>query len=558
MHQTLYRKYRPLYLNEVCGQDVIVQILSNQLKNDKISHAYLFSGPRGTGKTSVAKILARTINCTEEKKPCLSCRFCTLRQEDNLDIIEIDAASNNGVEEIRELKSKINLTPSFGKYKVYIVDEVHMLTASAFNALLKTLEEPPSYALFILATTEIHKVPETILSRCQRLDFKRLTEDAISERLTYIKDKEKIKVNKEAIAAIAQIVQGGMRDAISLLEQAEAYNPEGATAEDVHEINGSLGKEDLKNLLEKIANNDKQAIINEVENYYATGKSMTKVLEEVLRYMRQLFLDMNDDQIRKTFKTEKKLLLNEIISLNNFVNEMKYDSQPKTLLQISLLNFADKIKNEFGGKEEQELEKTKEIPVMSKKEHKIAKKEPKPPKNDVKTPKNDPKEIENQEEPSENKEQDEDLITLKRIRIDNTFAKISKNFKKELCNLINEHKIAITKQETHGHLLLDGEIKAASDEHQYFIITFDSATCCELYNRNLPKIEKVLNRILDKELKTIALEKKEWEEYRQEYKNKKRKYEYKQENGEADHYLKKKKKKANIIEKNYGELIKVK
>ena len=223
MYQALYRKYRPKNLDEVGGQDTIVKIIKNSILNNKINHAYLFAGPRGTGKTSVAKIFAKMVNCEnlEKGNPCGKCTSCTV--PNNSDIIEIDAASNNGVDEIRELRNKVNLVPSYGKYKVYIIDEVHMLTTGAFNALLKTLEEPPAHIIFVLATTDPHKIPETILSRCQRLDFKKISENNIVKRLSEIANIENIDIEEPALYEIARLSDGGMRDSIGMLDQAVAY-----------------------------------------------------------------------------------------------------------------------------------------------------------------------------------------------------------------------------------------------------------------------------------------------------------------------------------------------
>ena len=252
MYQALYRKYRPKNFSEVVGQNVIVQTLKNSIINNSINHAYLFSGPRGTGKTSMAKIFANTINCESivDGEKCNNCVFCT--QNKNDDIIEIDAASNNGVDEIRELRSKVSLVPSLGKYKVYIIDEVHMLTVGAFNALLKTLEEPPNHAVFILATTEPHKIPLTILSRCQQFNFKKISENTIFERLSYIANKEKINITKDAIMEIATTCDGGMRDAISMLDQAHSYSSENIDLNVINDINGNVSEEEIYNLTKYI------------------------------------------------------------------------------------------------------------------------------------------------------------------------------------------------------------------------------------------------------------------------------------------------------------------
>ena len=261
MYQTLYRKYRPLNLDEVVGQQVIVKTLKNAILNNQLSHAYLFTGPRGTGKTSIAKILARTINCTNlnDTTPCNKCVNCTQNLNQPVDIIEIDAASNNGVDEIRELKSKVNLVPTINKYKVYIIDEVHMLTTGAFNALLKTLEEPPAHIIFILATTEPHKIPMTILSRCQRFDFKRISNRDLVKRLKYVVDQEKIKIEENCLEEIARLSNGGMRDALSILDQVNAYADDQIKIEQIHEINGTLTPVEIKNFILNIKNKKRKA-----------------------------------------------------------------------------------------------------------------------------------------------------------------------------------------------------------------------------------------------------------------------------------------------------------
>ena len=249
MYQALYRKYRPKTFEDVVGQKTTIKTLENSIVNDRITHAYLFTGPRGTGKTSIAKIFAKVINCHNRQNftPCDECISC--KQVQNVDIIEMDAASNNGVDEIREIRDKVNLVPSFGKYKVYIVDEVHMLSNQAFNALLKTLEEPPSHVIFILATTEPHKIPETILSRCQRYDFKKISEKDIYERIKYICKEEKIEIEEEAIKLISKVSDGGLRDSISLLDQLIAYTNDVINVNDVNDVYGIISKYEIIDLL---------------------------------------------------------------------------------------------------------------------------------------------------------------------------------------------------------------------------------------------------------------------------------------------------------------------
>ncbi len=536
MHQTLYRKYRPRSLNDICGQDVIITILGNQFKNEKTVHAYLFSGPRGTGKTSVAKIFARSLNCEGKVKPCGECNFCKQRQEDTLDIIEIDAASNNGVDEIRELKSKISLAPTYGKNKIYIIDEVHMLTSSAFNALLKTLEEPPRYATFILATTEPHKVPETILSRCQRLDFLRLSEQAIKKRLEFIKNEEKISIEDSALEEIARLAQGGMRDAISLMEQASAYSPTLITVSDVHKINGSLDEKELKELLKEMENGRLDKILLKIDQYYGEGKNMVKVTEELIDYLRKELVEMKCNKTTdKELETKK---LEKILRLNQFLYDMKQDNNPKTLFEIALIDYAE----EFGDVPRETLKEEKnDVPreTLKKEKNNVSRETLiKEEKNNVPRGTLDEKSLEK----------------LKRIRIDNTFSKVSRQFKTELNEQLKIKMFEIVKK--NGHLLFDGEIVAASDEHQYFIIRFDSITCAEMYNGDLKRIEKILKEELKMKIKTIAVDNEEWDQYREEFKNKKRKYQFVEENGEAEKV--KKNEEKNEIEHSFADLIETK
>jgi DNA polymerase III subunit gamma/tau len=270
MYQALYRKYRPKVFDDVVGQEAIIKTLINEIINDKFSHAYIFAGPRGTGKTSVAKILAKTIVCEfkNDSTPCDKCVTCTqINKGQSVDIIEIDAASNNGVEEVRELKNKVNLVPSFGKYKIYIIDEVHMMTNSAFNALLKTLEEPPAHAIFILATTDPQKVPLTILSRCQRFDFKKINESLIKKQVLEISKKEKIKITDDAALEIARLSDGALRDAIGMLDQAFSYENKEITIKEVRELNGVISNDDIDKMLSYIYNGETIASLELVEEF---------------------------------------------------------------------------------------------------------------------------------------------------------------------------------------------------------------------------------------------------------------------------------------------------
>ena len=343
MYCALYRKYRPNTFDDVVGQDIIIKTLKNSIMNQKINHAYLFAGPRGSGKTSIAKIFAQTVNCLnlDGVNRCGECVFCTqLKERQTIDIIEIDAASNNGVDEIREINNKVNLIPAVGKYKVYIIDEVHMLTIGAFNALLKTLEEPPSHVIFILATTDPHKIPMTILSRCQRFDFKKISEKHIFERIKYITDQEKISIDGEAIMEIARLGDGSLRDAISTLDQVVAYAEGNISVNDVHAVNGTLSQEQVSILIKNIFDKKIDVVFNQIDQYCSDGKNISKIIDEIVLYFRNLLMLKNAPEY---FKDNNKLdeCLNNFTYLSN--------KQINLYLEI-LLESSIKIKNATNSK----------------------------------------------------------------------------------------------------------------------------------------------------------------------------------------------------------------
>lgn len=293
-YQALYRKYRPASFDEVVGQKHIVTTLKNAIANNRIAHAYLFCGPRGTGKTSIAKIFARTLNCTGENPPCMECENCKLSLAgSHPDIIEIDAASNNGVDEVRSLIERVNYSPMEGKYKVYIIDEVHMMTSGAFNALLKTIEEPPEHVIFIFATTEPHKVLPTILSRCQRYDFSKVTVQDIRSRLVQICEKENVTADDEALTFIATLADGGMRDALSILDQCIAFEQNHLTVESVREIYGVVQPEQLGELVSKLTPEHASDAIEQLKEIESRGMDMKRLCADLISMFKDsLLLDM--------------------------------------------------------------------------------------------------------------------------------------------------------------------------------------------------------------------------------------------------------------------------
>ena len=300
-YMALYRKFRPQEFEDVRGQEHIVTTLRNQIRAERVGHAYLFCGTRGTGKTTIAKIFARAVNCDHprEGSPCGQCPSCrSIGAGSSMNVIEIDAASNNGVDNIREIREEVAYSPTEGRYKVYIIDEVHMLSTGAFNALLKTLEEPPSYVIFILATTEAHKIPVTILSRCQRYDFRRITIDAIAARLEELMEKEQVEVEPKAIRYIAKAADGSMRDALSLLDQCIAfYLGERLTFEKVLEVLGAVDTEVFSDMLQKILRQDVAGVIILLEELVAQGREPGQFVTDFTWYLRNLLLLQSSDNM---------------------------------------------------------------------------------------------------------------------------------------------------------------------------------------------------------------------------------------------------------------------
>ena len=342
MYQALYRKYRPKSFDDVVDQKYIIETLKNSILNDKISHAYMFFGPRGIGKTTVAKIFARAVNCTNNSdgNPCEKCDSCIASAEKEcVDIIEIDAASNNGVDEIREIKSKVNLVPNSLKYKVYIIDEVHMLTAGAFNALLKTLEEPPKHVIFILATTDPQKVSSTIISRCQCFSFKRISDDCNVNRLREISDLEKIEIDDETLKQISIYSDGGLRDSLSTLDKLSSYKNGKITVEDFYEINDMISKSDLEDFYKIIISTDIKQMILKLDKFYSSGKNIVEIMNQFLIFLKDKIVDyyLSGTNI-DVYRTEKLL-----VKLNENMFELKKASKPYIYVEILLLDYINSI-----------------------------------------------------------------------------------------------------------------------------------------------------------------------------------------------------------------------
>ena len=355
-YTALYRKFRPAEFEDVKGQNHIITTLKNQVKANRIGHAYLFCGTRGTGKTTVAKIFAKVVNCEHpvDGSPCGECEMCrAIAAGTSMNVIEIDAASNNGVDNIREIREEVSYRPTEGKYKVYIIDEVHMLSIGAFNALLKTLEEPPEYVIFILATTEAHKIPITILSRCQRYDFKRITINTIADRLTELMKKEQVDVEEKAIRYIAKAADGSMRDALSLLDQCIAfYLGQKLTYDHVLEVLGAVDTDVFSRLLRTILSQDVVAVLKIVEELVMQGRELSQLSADFTWYLRNLLLVKSSDNMEDVLDVstenliqlkeeaqmiESEVLLRYIRIFSELTNQLKFASQKRVLLEVTLI-----------------------------------------------------------------------------------------------------------------------------------------------------------------------------------------------------------------------------
>ena len=363
MYQALYRQYRPKTFDEVLGQEHITTTLKNQIKSGNIGHAYLFAGTRGTGKTSTAKIFARAVNCLHpvNGNPCNECEICRgILDESIMDVIEMDAASNRKIEDIRELKDKVIYPPAKTRYKIYIIDEVHMLTTQAFNALLKTLEEPPKHLIFILATTELQKLPQTILSRCQRFDFKRITSKDIVANMKKIVDRLNIKVDERVLKLIAKNSDGAMRDALSLLDQCISYKTDELTYEDALNILGIANNDFVFELVDGIIDKDLEGVLLKIDNIIQEGKDIAQFIKDLIYHYRNLLiiktsknpldvLDM-DEELANRFKEQSQnvsldFILKSLDILTSSENQVSWSSQPRIILEMAAIKMINLEKN---------------------------------------------------------------------------------------------------------------------------------------------------------------------------------------------------------------------
>ena len=505
MYQALYRKYRPLEFEDVVGQNVIVNTLKNAVVYNHISHAYLFSGPRGTGKTTIAKIFARAVNCLDSKDglACGKCKNCQYSfSKECMDIIEIDAASNNGVDEIRELRNNVNILPSELKYKVYIIDEVHMLSIGAFNALLKTIEEPPSHVIFVLATTDPQKIPATIISRCQWYTFKKISNNDIVKRLRQIVDNEEITVDNTVLEKIAEASDGGLRDAIGLLDKLRAYSTGAITLDDFYEINGQVNDIELDELQKMIFSNNVKEVLFKVEKYYQDGKNLVQVLKQLMLLIKDELFDyyVND----KSLIADEDVMVDFLNLLNNEIVNIKKADDVKLSVEITLLHYIDtNIK-----KSNDKISETINKPLDNKTIVKVQKEEV----SVVSNPTIEEKNVVSHEKVDFSKVEELMLIRARNTMIEALKTELTKE--QNNLNAFNDY----TFDQNNGYLaceLLDGTVRAASNSS--IILSYDYESMIEKMYNHIDKLIEFYNKISNNN-KTIALiTNEEWNNLKNEY-----------------------------------------
>jgi len=545
MYHALYRKYRPKDFESVVGQDAVVKTLKNSIINNNFSHAYMFFGPRGTGKTTISKIFAKSINCLNNIEGCAcgKCDMCNFSFSDEcVDIIEIDAASNNGVDEIRELKNNISLVPAKLKYKVYIIDEVHMLSIGAFNALLKTLEEPPEHAVFILATTDQQKVPDTIVSRCQCFSFNRISNNDIVKRLDFVCKKEKLTVDKNVIEKIAILSDGGLRDALGMLDKLSSYTNNKITIEIFNDLNGIVSDDDVYNLISYIMNGQINNFLSKINEYNNCGKNIIQIIVQIINFLRDYIVNYYLYNTNLDFSID--LLQKFVNLLNEKLFDIKRSSIPKIYVEMVILEFINNnilslksdsnyhnesynnIDNESNSnvnnnKNDNEVSDLTDYNVSS---YDNDNNDNNNNINNINNNNDNDNELTDNDDDSEkvplNDYSKNNIINLNEViesRINNTFSSASKMFLNKERDNFELLKDFSFDQEVGAvvNLLLDSNLRACGKND--FIISYDSPAIVEQNISNIVNINNIYNKITNSNKNIAIITDSKWNELKKEY-----------------------------------------
>ena len=509
----LYRKYRPNSFDEVFGQKYIVDIIKNSIVNNKIFHAYLFSGPRGTGKTTMAKIIAKTVNCMNLNGTvcCNECNSCKLFNDmSNPDIIEIDAASNNGVDDIRAIRDKVSLLPSVSKYKIYIIDEVHMLSTSAFNALLKTLEEPPKHVIFILATTELHEIPETIISRCQCYDFERLSTVDIVNCLKNISDKEGLDVSPEVFQLIAEYSNGGMRDSIGLLDKLCSCSKT-VDANVFYDVVGMVSMDIISDIVVNIVNKDSANVLDILDNLEKNGKNLNSLFEQIMKYLKDLIVN-NDN------KFDSKVIMTILEGFNDISLNIKFSSNILLSLEVGVLKIINSIEDS----------KIISREIISNDDVSLKFVDKEVVEENIESLKNEEKQDKNEQMVGEISGSNPIDINFDTV-INNAFALADKQLKNDILAKWNGFYDYVHNKEFSSIVsyFLDATLQVAGNKDVIISASYDSVV--ENACRNIAKLELLFNLVMGKFYNIAFILDSEWEAHRDKYINdikQGKKYEY--------------------------------